>query len=139
MKKEEYIERYGKEKYEKHIEDTIQWQQGNSELVRENSKRKNKNWCQKEGKFYEKMRQYQMGGIPHTKNIIRCKHRRIWQVFKQIIAPNSQIHHEWIPETANYRGVALVETDQHIHGFIDVIQILEGEITLFSETEIRGM
>ena len=32
----------------------------------------------------------------------------------------------------------VVEKDQHIHGFIDVIQILEGEITLFTEEEIKN-
>ena len=37
-----------------------------------------------------------------------------------------------------YRGLALVEADQHTHGFIDVIKILDGEITIFTEAELRG-
>ena len=64
--------------------------------------------------------------------MIRSKHSRRWRKFKTLIAPGSELHHEWIPETAEYRGVALVEADQHRRGIIDVIQILEGEITLFS-------
>ena len=78
-----------------------------------------------------------MSGIPHAKNLIRKKHLKKWAPYKKIIAPASQLHHEWIPETADYRGMALVEKDQHLHGFIDVIQVLEGEITLLTESEIR--
>ena len=79
-----------------------------------------------------------MRGIPHEKELIRQKHSRKWTLYKKIIAPESQQHHQWLPGTADYIGVALVEKDQHMHGYIDVIQILEGEITLFTEEEIRG-
>jgi hypothetical protein len=41
-------------------------------------------------------------------------------------------------ETANYDGVALVEAEQHMSGFLDVIQILAGTITLYTEEEIRN-
>lgn len=77
-------------------------------------------------------------GNQGERNKIRMKHANQYRPFKQIIAPDSQIHHEWIPETAEFRGVALVEKDQHMHGFIDVIKILEGKITLLSEKEIKG-
>jgi hypothetical protein len=40
--------------------------------------------------------------------------------------------------TAEHRGVALVEADQHMRGFVDVIEILEGEIRLPTEAEVRG-
>ena len=92
----------------------------------------------KGGKYYERQQRYERTGIPGKRNKIRVNHRNHYRPFKQIIAPESQIHHEWIPDTADYRGVALVEADQHMHGFIDVIQILEGEITIFTEAEIRG-
>ena len=81
-------------------------------------------------------------GLNHsqmTTFLIRNKHWRRWISYKRIIAPDSQIHHEWISEMADFRGVALVETDQHAHGFVDVIQILEGQITLLTEAEIRGV
>jgi hypothetical protein len=48
-----------------------------------------------------------------------------------------ELHHQWIPETADYTGLALVEAKPHKHGIIDVIQILEGAITVFSEKELR--
>ena len=139
MKKGEFIERYGEEKYKEHIEATIQWQRDNPELARDNNKRSSEEWCQKDGKYYEKQRNYQMSGLSHEKRLIRGIHAQRWRPFKQIIAPESQIHHEWLPGTADYRGAALVEADSHMHGFIDVIQILEGEITLLTEAEIRGM
>ena len=44
-----------------------------------------------------------------------------------------------IPGTADYRGAALVEPIQHQYGIIDPIVILEGEITLLTEAEIRGI
>jgi len=43
----------------------------------------------------------------------------------------TQIHHEWVSGTAKYRGVALVDAELHRHGIIKVIEVLEGEITLF--------
>ena len=89
--------------------------------------------CRKGGKFYEKKLEYQHTGLQGERYGIRKKHGRQYRPFKQIIAPNSVLHHEWIPGTARYRGVALVEKDQHMHGFIDVIQILEGKITLLME------
>jgi hypothetical protein len=65
------------------------------------------------------------------------RHGYYWRPYKNIIAPGSQLHHNWIPGTADYTGLALVEADQHMRGFIEVIQILEGKITLFTEKEIR--
>lgn len=92
----------------------------------------------KGGKYYERAKAHRLVGLPHARVLIRGMHRRIWTQYKQIIAPDSELHHEWIPETADYRGVALVEAKPHQYGIIDVIQILEGEITLLTEAEIRG-
>lgn len=163
MNKTEFIEKYGEAAYDKQLLQNRNWKAKHPEEVKahlkdwnakhsQGKKALNKEWresnpkkiaennheeSQKGGKYYEHNRHHKMTGIPHEKVLVRQKHQRIWTPFKQIIAPASQIHHEWIPGTADYTGVALVEKDQHLHGFIDVIQILEGEITLFAEAEVR--
>lgn len=95
-----------------------------------------KAYKQKGGPCHEKAvatnRKYRRLPIPRRKNCIRSCHANRWRKIKAVIAPWSELHHEWIPETADYRGVALVEADQHHHGIIDVIRVLEGEITLFN-------
>lgn len=159
MKKEEYIKKYGEKVYLKYRKQTEDWKTANHMRAQENKRKwaaanvkklsaKVREWrtanpekalsndheaCRKEGRRYEHYLKYNSTGLRGKRNNIRRKHRQRWGLFKQIIAPNSQIHHEWIPETADYRGVALVETDPHLYGFIDVIQILEGEITLLTE------
>lgn len=92
----------------------------------------------KGGERYTAKLLYMSTGIPGERQRIREKHGYKYRPLKQIVAPDSQIHHEWIPRTAGYTGVALVEKDQHMHGFIDVIKILEGKITLLTEEEIKG-
>ena len=163
MKKEEYIKRYGKEAHDRWLQQGREWKKNHPEEATrtrlwqlnhpEETRASRRLWCsnnpekitavnqeasRKGGKYYDHHRQHQMTGIPHERELVRKRHSWHYTPYKKIIAPDSQIHHEWIPETANYRGVALVEKDQHIHGFIDVIQILEGEITLLSEEEIRN-
>lgn len=138
MKKKDFIKKYGKKAYLKQQEQTKDWQSANPSRLQAASKRQNLKRQRKDGEDYEKAIIYQMNGIPHAKGLIRRKHGYQWWQFKQIIAPESQIHHQWLLGTADYRGVALVEADSHMHGFIDVIQILEGEITLLTEAEIRG-
>jgi hypothetical protein len=92
----------------------------------------------KGGKRYEKMLAYCRTGIPGDKKKIRRKHARQYKSYKDIIAPDSQLHHNWQNNrTAGYTGIALVEANAHRHGIIDVIQILDGEITLFTEEELR--
>jgi hypothetical protein len=76
-------------------------------------------------------------GLQGARKRIRMKHGREYRPYKMIIAPESQIHHEWIDDTAEYRGVALVETKPHQYGIIDVIQILDGEITVLTEAEVK--
>ena len=73
------------------------------------------------------------GGIRNGRQTARNKSWALWNPYKKIIAPESILHHEWIPETAEFRGLALVDTMKHDEGIIDVIQILEGEITLFED------
>ena len=109
------------------------WREAHPEEV----KAKCQETSRKGGKYYEKRLKYNTTGLPHERNLVRGKHNRRYRPYKQIIAPDSELHHEWIPNTANYRGVALVEKEPHQYGIIDVIQILEGEIRLFTEAEIK--
>lgn len=149
MKKEESIRRYGEEKWETRLESsrrryrknydrrtiTIQmWKDANRNKIKEISRE----YSHKDGKGYARTRQYERTGVRAERNKVRSAHRYLYRQYKQIIASESQLHHQWLPGTANYRGVALVEKDQHLHGFIDVIRILEGEITLLTEAEIQN-
>lgn len=148
MKKEETIVRYGGEAYGKVLEQSRQWDLDNPERRQENLR----NWAlrnpekmkakehernRREGKHYLKRLKYDHTGLQGERHKIRAKHAHKWQQYKKLIAPGSQIHHSWRPGTANYDGVALVEKDAHQHGIIDVIQILDGAIALFTEKEIR--
>jgi exonuclease VII large subunit len=162
MKKEEYIERYGEEAYEKILEQKQAYHKANKETDNARSKKyreehpeqvkaRNKKYNEehpeqvktnaqeqdrKGGKRYEKHLEYQHTGLQGDRNRIRNKHNKQYKPYKDIIAPASQIHHEWVPDTSEYRGVALVEKDQHMHGIVDVIEILDGEITLRTEEEV---
>ena len=134
MKKKEHIEKFGEAGYEEVLQRNRKWQEDNPEKVKagrvnwrkthpEKVKANDQARSRKGGKRYKQRRQHQMMGIPHEKELVRCKHKHKWTSFKKIIAPDSQLHHQWISGTSNYTGVALVEKDQHMHGFIDVIQI----------------
>jgi hypothetical protein len=90
----------------------------------------------KGGRRYAKHLKDNRTGLQGARNRIRSNHRTQYKPYKEIIAPDSQIHHEWVPKTADYRGVALVETDQHMHGIVDVIEILAGNITCLTEEQI---
>lgn len=128
-----------KEWEETHKEEIKEYNKAYKEIHKEEVKSDNTKYSHKEGEHYEQRRKYDQNGLRHKRNLVRGRHRFYYHKYKQIIAPDSVLHHEWIPGTADYRGVALVEKDPHRYGFIDVIQILEGEITLLTEAEIRGM
>jgi len=149
MKNEERIRKYGVKAYERYLqqkrechkehraEDNARiekWKEANPDKVKVHEHERNR----KGGKYYEQQCKYQLTGLRHERGLIRKKHQNRYASYKQIIAAESQIHHEWVPGTADYTGVALVEADQHVHGYIDVIQLLEGEITLFTEKEITA-
>lgn len=148
MDKEARIKRYGKAAYKKRLQQSRDWHAQHSEEYRARTKR----WCEanpdkvkannhehscKGGKYYGHALEYNTTGLQGKRHKIRRNHGYIYRPFKRIIAPGSQIHHEWIKGTAKYRGVALVEGNPHRYGIIDVIKILDGEITLLSEKEIR--
>jgi hypothetical protein len=138
MLKEEYITRYGIGSYKKQQKQTRNWIKEHPKEVGEFKKKWEGSQVRNGGKYYTKTQCYKRTGIQGRKNKVRKHHSDIWRKYKNIIAPGSQIHHEWIPGTANYRGVALVEADQHIHGVIKVIEVLGGEITLLREVDIRN-
>ena len=149
MKKEKFIKRRGKATYEKLKQQSREWNAAHPEQTKardrvwreahpEQVKANDQERCRKGGKYYEKTRAYNMQGLRHDKNLIRGKHHRKWDPYKKLIAPDSVLHHEWLPGTADFRGVALVEADPHQYGYIDVIQILDGEITLLTEEEVKN-
>ena len=128
-----YRKRYDEEHREEDKARSKKYKEEHPEEVKANGQEH----CRKGGKRYDKHLEYQRTGISGDKNRIRSKHAHQYRPYKRIIAPDSQIHHEWIPNTAEYTGVALVEADQHQYGIIDVIQILEGKITLLTEEEVK--
>ena len=134
LTKEEFISKHGIGAWNKKLEQGRVWRVLNPIKVKEN----NHELGNIGGKYYEKNQFNKQHGLRHEKELIRMTHRNLYRPFKRIISPETQIHHEWIPGTSDYTGVALVEKDPHMHGFIDVIQILEGEITLLTEMGVRG-
>ena len=147
MKKEEIIEMYGEAAYERHLEQMRAYEEEHREEANARNKKyakahpevviaKSQEQGRKGGKHYEAKQEYMRTGIQGEKNKIRGKHGKQYRAYKAIIAQDSQIHHEWVLDTSEYRGVALVEKDAHMHGFIDVIEILEGKITLLTEEQI---
>ena len=117
---------------EKEHESCRAWREKNPEKVKANGR----NVSRKGGAGYEKKRIYKQTGIPGERERIRMRHGYHWRPYKKLVAPNSELHHEWVPKTSEYRGLALVERDAHRYGRIDVIQVLSGEITLLTEKDI---
>ena len=125
---------YGYVKHGK-VEEVQEWMS-----IEENKKYndlKSPEQCRKGGKYYLKKQKYNHTGLQGERHKVRNKHGNLWRRFKNIIAPGSQIHHQWRKNSAGYDGVALVEKDQHQHGIIKPIVILEGQITLLTEAEVR--
>lgn len=148
LKKEVYIEKYGKEAYKRMRQQARERRRIVSGAInaRRRSQRRNhpekvkvenRESSRKGGKYYEWRIKYNTTGIQHERKKVRGRHGNHYRPYKQIIAPDSQLHHEWVVNTANYRGVALVEKEPHRYGIINPIIILEGEITLLTEKEIR--
>lgn len=150
--KEDFIAKYGESAYKKRLirgrESSKEWYKRNPEKAAktqrewrrrnpEEVRKKNREIHQKGGKYYESNRKYNQTGIPGARERIREHSRVKWRRYKHIIAPDSQLHHQWRPQSALYDGLALVEGNSHMYGFVDVIKILEGKITLFTEKEIK--
>lgn len=150
MNKEEYIRRYGIAAYEKILQQNRDRNKAHPEEMKasadnwkacnpEKVKAHNQEQSRKEGKYYENHKLSHKEGLSGEKERVRGKAHRIWTPYKKIIDPEglTQLHHQWLSNSAEYTGLALVEKGQHMHGYVDVIQILEGEITLLTEAEIR--
>lgn len=131
--KEEFIKRYGERRYNEKKANHQKWAKENPDKIKEATEERDR----KGGRYYNQGCLRRKSGIQGERNKIRRMHRGRWGQFKKFIAPLSQLHHQWRPGSAGYDGVALVEKDQHMHGFVDVILILEGIITLFTEKELR--
>ena len=149
MDKAERIKRYGKEGYKKQLGQNRAWNKAHrEELIANNTKyredhpeeekARSQEVSRKGGRRYAKKLEYNHTGLQGDKNKIRSKHQYKYKPYKAIIAPESQLHHEWIPDTSEYRGVALVEKEPHQYGIVDVIEILDGEITLLTEEEVKN-
>lgn len=133
MKKEKIIEHFGQQFYDKRLASAREWKRTHPKIVRENSHQSNR----KGGKYYKRHLRYQHSGLQGARNKIRAMDARRWTKYKKFVAPDSQIHHAWRHNSSDCDGVALVETNAHRHGVIDVILILEGNITLLIEEKRR--
>ena len=161
--KESYIAKHGEEAYAKRLERRREWganlpggekqrsqdrRDADPEKWREYDRawrernpetniEKGRKISRKGGAYYEKKKIYKQTGISGERERVRMRDSYRWRPYKRIIAPESQLHHAWRPNSAEYSGLALVEADAHMHGTIKVIRILEGEISLLTEKEIR--
>jgi hypothetical protein len=163
VKKSECIAKYGEAAWQKQLAQSRAWQKAHQEQenarskkwkethpeevkayhkeyreehpeqVKANHQEQNRNG----GKHYDQKLEYMHTGLQGARNKVRNKHNKQYKPYKDIIAPESQLHHEWIPVTSEYRGVALVEAKPHQYGIIDVIEILDGKITLLTEEEVK--
>ena len=141
MKKEEFIKRYGQSKYEEmleqrrgrtrksYLEVQKEWRSANPEIIKFHHNNANR----KGGTHYEQRLQKNREGLQGNRGRVRRIDGNRFRKYKPFFAKQSQLHHEWIQGTAKYRGIALVEQDQHMHGIIDVFIVLEGAITIFDE------
>jgi hypothetical protein len=67
--------------------------------------------------------------IQAERDKIRARDGRKWRSLKQQYFQELDVHHSWVEDTSNYLGAALVEKEAHRKGLINVVQILEGQIT----------
>ena len=162
--KDSYIAKHGEDAYTKRLEQRREWgkklpggeaqrsqerRDADPEQAREYDRawrernpqktiEKGKKVSQKGGAYYKNHMKYRQTGIQGEREKIRCKHGNQWRGYKRIVAPKSQVHHQWRKDSSEYDGIALVEAKAHRYGIIDVIQIIEGEITIFTEEELRN-
>ena len=147
MKKEEFIKRRGKAAWKKHLAQSSVWKAAHPKEVKaaaarwkaanqEKVKASHQEQSRKGGKYYDYWREHFMNGLLHERILVRMRHRKQYHGIKEA-TPNTEFHHEWIPGTAKYRGLALVDKEMHRRGIIKVIKLLEGQITLFTEKEVK--
>ena len=108
MRKEDYIRKRGIAAYEELLQQSKDWKKAHPKERRvinnkwaernpEKVKAHGRKISRKGGKYYEHRRQHQANGIPHEKVLIRNKHGYHYRSYKRIIAPDSVLHHQWLP------------------------------------------
>jgi hypothetical protein len=134
MNKNAFIEKWGIVAYEKRMKMSRDWRQAHPENT-EKWHKQIRDWKRTHPirvkriarDSYRKHRQEilnrQCTDTEGMRRSIRAKCGRIWALYKNIIAPGSRLHYEWIPETVEYKCIALVEKDQSQYSFNDVIHI----------------
>ena len=138
-RKEEYIARHGEDAWERHLGKKRTWKKAHPEQrwdikYPEKAKALQRESCRKGGKHYEKRRERDKKGLRHERILIRNRHRKEFHEIKDTLAVEVELHHEWIGDTTEYRGMAFVEKVAHRNGIIDVILLLDGEITIYDFT-----
>jgi hypothetical protein len=131
--KDDYIAQYGEEKYQQKLICAGKWRERNRDKIE--AERAGR--YRKGGKHYADIVAYFSKGLPRERKNVRSKHQSRWRPYKLIVAPESVLHHQWRRDSAGYDCVALVEKKQHQYGIIEVIKVLEGRVTLFTEKAIR--
>jgi hypothetical protein len=131
MKKNDYLKKYWKEAYDRMLKQSRDWHREHPDQARVLSYE----CCRKGGKYYKQKLLYDRTGLRGERSKIRVHDATHFNKLKHFFAQESQIHHQWVPGTAEHTGIALVEKDKHMHGIIDVILILEGQITLLTEEQ----
>lgn len=134
MEKKSTLKRVGGKKYDRMLKMSREWHHKHPDRAKAFNDELNR----KGGKYYEKGRLAQSTGIQGERNKVRRRDGNRFRKHKRFFAQESQIHHQWIPGTAEHTGIALVEKDKHMHGIIDVIFILAGEITLSTEERLHS-
>jgi len=132
MKKEEYILKYGHEAWEARLSKARRTRIMNK--VDKGLKVKKINYIEQQelmrNQWIEdngtKCRSRLSGDVLIARQKIRHAHYVKWRGGADL-----DIHHEWIGDTAGYKGVALVERAAHKRGNINVVILLEGVITEF--------
>ena len=136
MKKDGRIKQWGAEAYKRELALSKIWKKKNPEKTKRYAAERNRVG----GKHYLEARRKNMEGLRHERAKRRSRDAKKYHLYKKVIDPTglTQVHHSWYSNSVECEGLALVEKDQHQHGYIKVIQILEGEITLFTEEFLRG-
>lgn len=88
----------------------------------------------KGGKGYLKMRAYSQQPVPNARHRVRARHETKYRGIKLLLESffeglKLQLRHQWLSGTAEYTGLALVDTERHQRGIISVVYPLEGVIT----------
>lgn len=140
MKKQEMIDRYGEEWYNEHrLEPAKKWVREHREEHAEYNRKYRQEHREEKIKYQKKYwgAKADPDSIPHKRQLIRARDNRRYNPIRQFWSHlKTDIHHEWIPDTADYMFIALVERSKHQYGIIDPICILEGEVAVNLDADL---